>query len=158
MFDLKGKEQEAGAELSVNLKPSWRLFFFLKKGFYSYSSTWQQKQHLLLRLHCSILKWHFFPACLRSAASDAHRLDAVFSAHPGDSFPTAQKLLQAFFRQEQLECTGASDFPCERLMIGLIRRGFMDDGALEFSENRFRRWKEPSRAKGKKGRTSGAVV
>lgn len=78
-------------------------------------------------------------------AGDAPRLDAIFLAHPGESFHTAEKLLHAFFRQEQLECTGASDFPCERLMIGLIWRGFMDYGALEFSENRSARWKELSR-------------
>lgn len=157
MFDLKGKKEEVVAVLSVNLKLSWRHFILFY--FFLILQPDSKKQHLLLRLHCFILKWHFFQVCLRSAAGDAPRLDAVFSAHPGESFHTAEKLLHAFFRQEQLECTGASDFPCERLMIGLIWRGFMDYGALEFSENRFARWKELSLGAGrKKGRTSGAVV
>lgn len=142
MFDLKGKEEEVVAVLSVNLKLSWRHFILFY--FFLILQPDSKKQHLLLRLHCFILKWHFFQVCLRSAAGDAPRLDAVFSAHPGESFHTAEKLLHAFFRQEQLECTGASDFPCECLMIGLIWRSFMDYGALEFSENRFARWKELS--------------
>lgn len=41
MFDLKGKEEEVVAVLSVNLKLSWRHFILFY--FFSYSSTWQQK-------------------------------------------------------------------------------------------------------------------
>lgn len=134
-FKRGEKEEEVGAELSVNLKLSWRHFLFFlilqpdsKNSISSSGCTVTSRNDLSSR-----------------SASDAPCLDAVFSSHPGESFHTAEKLLHAFFRQEQLECTGASDFPCERLMIGLIWRGFMDYGALAFSENRSVRWKELSR-------------